>query len=622
MTLSEVVNSARVGCQSCAAIRNSYAHIVGNPEALGGDKIPQISFQIPILDAGFPMGIGISDGDGWFAWNELYTACSAKSSPWPLVGRAPERKSTAFEAIEVLKEWITKCISLHPKCAAFEKALPTRVLDVSDNKISLYISQHELQPYVSLSHCWGTSPIIQTYRFNIQSRVHSISWDDLSKTFQDAIIVTRELGLRYLWIDSLCIVQDDPMDWARESGNMASIYEGAHIVLAASDARDGYDGFLTPRSVAPPPKSIYQGSNVDGETYIVRAREGDHHRWYGDLLPRRSQIPSDSSPLSTRGWAFQERLLATRYVQFRAQELIWECKSSLWCECGTLSRPSQERGNLTKKALNDSLQSSDKVAAFALWSRIVTTYASKSLTNGADTLPALSGLAKQFLKVGVGPYLAGLWQDDLPLCLLWEARGDRAFPYRAPTWSWASIDTSADGSSLITESTWDSKSSCPTTVLATVHAVSCTADTADPTGRVTNGSLTISGRTIDIKAKERNNDGDQYASPYDWDARLARPPRPHASKWVPRGLIYNPTFGFHADIALSHPKDLACILIGEVPAYKAPRALVLRKVPGVGSDTLYERVGLMDRIILGSSVRSTNWMFLFDNAPVGTFTIV
>lgn len=230
-------------------------------------------------------------------------------------------------------------------------------------------------------------------------------------------------------------------------------------------------------------------------------------------------------PLSTGGWSFQKRLLATRYVQFR-----------------------------TKKALNDALQSSNKVAIFVMWSMIVTTYASKSLTNGADTPPALSGFAKQFLKLGLGHYHAGLWQDDLPLCLLWEARGERAFPYRAPTWSWASIDTSADGSSLITESTCDSKSSYPSTVLATVHAVSCTADTADLTGRVTNGSLTISGRTIDIKAKESNNDGDQYASSYDWDTTLARPPRPHASKWIPRALIHNATFGFRADIASSHLK--------------------------------------------------------------------
>jgi hypothetical protein len=166
----------------------------------------------------------------------------------------------------------------------------------------------------------------RTLQNTLQDRVDGIPWHYLSEKFQDAVTITRELGLRYLWIDSLCIVQDDPKDWARESGQMAPIYEGTKVILAASDAQDGHDGFLSSCPDSAVPKSIFEGNKSNGDSYLVRIRKGDYHRWYGDALPPRSRVQPDSSPLSARGWAFQERLLAARYVQLRSQELIWECR--------------------------------------------------------------------------------------------------------------------------------------------------------------------------------------------------------------------------------------------------------------------------------------------------------
>ncbi|KAH9220962.1 heterokaryon incompatibility protein-domain-containing protein [Leptodontidium sp. 2 PMI_412] len=296
--------------------------------------------------------------------------------------------------------------------------LPTRVIDVDGDTLSLYISRHEKEPYAALSHCWGKQLVIQTHKSSLEDRVLDIPWGSLSSTFQDTVTTTRLLGLKYLWIDSLCIIQDDAEDWARESGSMASIYDGAQIVIAASDSSDGHDGFLKDRPSTNGSKTIFGGTNADGESYKIKVRQGDDHRWYGNLLPPRSQVVRDSSPLFNRGWAFQERLLATRYVQFRSQELVWECRTSLWCECGTLSRPSQQRMRASKKTFYNSLRSQDHQVLFSLWSRIVNTYASKALTNGGDILPALSGLAKRFRESGAGDYLAGLGREDLPLSLL------------------------------------------------------------------------------------------------------------------------------------------------------------------------------------------------------------
>lgn len=264
-------------------------------------------------------------------------------------------------------------------------------------------------------------------------------------------------------------------------------------------------------------------------------------------------------------------------------------------------------------------------------------------------------MAKQFQKANAGTYLAGLWEADFPLCLLWEAHAARTSTYRAPSWyvlpwvfsvlvsplgkeeipkdyswgkltlgllrSWAAMDTSIPGGSLITESTFDSKASAPTTILAKVESVSCTTDSADPTGRVTGGYLTITGKIIEIvaKAPRERDEGSTLQGLYDWDARLAQVPRPLAwGNLLPNRREEKFTLGFHADTPLSSPGELACLLIGEIPSSRAPRALVLKML----SPGQYERVGLIDRVIFGSSVRSNDWMPLFDNAPTRTITMV
>jgi len=166
------------------------------------------------------------------------------------------------------------------------------------------------------------------------------------------------------------------------------------------------------------------------------------------------------------------------------------------------------------------------------------------------------------------------------------------------------MDTSIPGSSLLIESTSDSKASAPTTVLATVESISCTPDSPDPTGHVTAGPLNITGKVLNIivlyPAAQRKDLG--TGGRHDWDARIARQQRPDGSMWTPRGT----TLSFHADTLLSHPEELYCLLIGEIPSSQAPRALVLRKrlITLDSKEMLYERVGLIDRVIFGPRVRA------------------
>jgi hypothetical protein len=169
---------------------------------------------------------------------------------------------------------------------------------------------------------------------------------------------------------------------------MASIYEGAEVIIAASDVYDGSYGFLHPRDENPP-VSVVDRRTEEGRISTIRSRPWDQHMWYHTPL---SNSPNDTFPLSTRGWAFQERLLATRYVQFRSHEIVWECRSCLKCECGFLSRPSQARTKSTKVALREAIKYTDKLDVLKLWPNIVDAYAVRKLTNMDDTLPACLGL--------------------------------------------------------------------------------------------------------------------------------------------------------------------------------------------------------------------------------------
>jgi hypothetical protein len=319
--------------------------------------------------------------------------------------------------------------------------------------------------YIALSHCWGSYEILKTTKGNLGSLMRRIEWTALSKTFQDVIELCRKLGVRYVWIDSLCIVQDDDRDWEREALNMAQIYEHAFVVVSAAAARDGSVGLFGPR------KPVQILASNDTETtmtvrttgsqyrYIVRPspEESDqeikyvvrdmarHAQW--DPRENMALISGDFNPLNSRAWAFQERLLATRIVHFADHEMIWECHEGQRCECTQLdghdSRPYLERDTLeVKQRFSEITRTSDTHASpFFTWANVIELYNQRALTFEKDRLPALVGAAAKMQNTKTGTYVAGLFLGEFPRCLLWKVPGPgvRQDDYYAPTWSWASV---------------------------------------------------------------------------------------------------------------------------------------------------------------------------------------
>ncbi|KAL5322071.1 hypothetical protein ACEPPN_010040 [Leptodophora sp. 'Broadleaf-Isolate-01'] len=265
-----------------------------------------------------------------------------------------------------------------------------------------------------------------------------VPFESLSRTFQDAIHITHNLGLKYLWIDSLCIIQDDLHDWETESKKMAAIYQSSHVTICAAKSEDGNGGCFadaTLRETDP-----FSGSDIE-----VHVRKCPRHIISEAMFSYSSFFHSSGNlPLFTRAWTFQEELLATRVLYYCADEIVFQCKANIDCQCGRISTHMAEIGDRTAKQQYEAalIDHRDAQNLQIQWYRIIKQYSARNLTKESDRLPALSGLAGVFQsKTVLGRFLAGLWTHDLPLWLAWVVWGSHPplERYVAPSWSWVSV---------------------------------------------------------------------------------------------------------------------------------------------------------------------------------------
>jgi hypothetical protein len=343
--------------------------------------------------------------------------------------------SQSDQAFVSIKAWIKECIKDHPLCPSNESSLlPQRLIDVGGKgkpEPRIYESHGESGRYISLSHRWGPS-LITTTKKSITSGQKGIAWAEFPKVFQDAIMITRQLGVRYLWIDSLCIIQDDTDDWLEQSAQMASIYAGSYVTIAATASENSNSRCLslTGRST--------DSKKISGTSIIVR-KAIQHGQIYS------SQEYDSAYPLFNRAWCFQERLLATRVLHYTKDEIVFECRTGYRCECSNIWRGNDEAvSGCLKLAYAQILDESRSLGRGDryLGNRVVGEYTKKQMTYERDTLPALSGVADRMPVDLTGKYLAGLWEQDLIYGLLWTSehglKCHRHHTFIAPSFSWAS----------------------------------------------------------------------------------------------------------------------------------------------------------------------------------------
>lgn len=479
--VSDIGRSAERGCSLCSVIYQGLQAVA--PTLVKEDGRLQWDM--------FDRQIKISDFKGRFkdSFNYQIYAASEDKTPFGLNSQPVEFHKSFKDAMTFRKieRWMASCKQhhSHPQCKSpSSSVLPHRVITIDKFSGTPRLRLSEMSgnkgQYVALSHCWGKEQILTTKLSTLGSMTQEIPFDKLPATFVDAVYCCQMLAIQYLWIDSLCIIQDDASDWERESARMDGYYADADLVIVAARSPGDKVGFLKdrPAKYVGVPLEAEKGS---GNFDVIFQHKMPHLNPSG--LRSRTEMLDDMT--AARAWCMQEIVLARRSVFFHESELVWECQSLSDCECGMAAkdfakyqdklhhRPFVMRESDGSVSFMDVAQFFEYhmkplsnfysvEAIFEEWKRgIVPMYTAKQLTKATDKLPALSGLASfvaQALKTNKmeSQYIAGLWRQDLQLGLLWSLvdrphEGGFQWPppekarpmpttYLGPSFSWVSVD--------------------------------------------------------------------------------------------------------------------------------------------------------------------------------------
>ena len=298
--------------------------------------------------------------------------------------------------------------------------------------------------------------------------------------------MTRELGIKYIWIDSLCIIQDDIDDWDKQSALMKDVYGHSYLTIAATASKNGSGGLFVQPKAKTHLVSLQNSKGYRGNLN-VHYRPSVANIGCRRMNGRRDRV--GLSPLPRRAWAYQGKMLSPRVVQYTSEELVWECDTMKTCECGLepyIDAEEKRSFSIVKRYMEDRAKLPSEDFLTTTWHRTIPRYANLTLTYPSDRLPAFSGIAGVF--VDPRQYIAGLRKDHLSVDLGWSTEGgwaQRIREYIAPSWSWAALDgyvhydiIEGGGEYLL---------------LISVVDTLCTVAGPDPFGKILDGHLIVEG---------------------------------------------------------------------------------------------------------------------------------
>lgn len=537
-----------------------------------------------------------------------------------VIGVGPDipESSGSPESISLIQKWYNDCTTQHELCDLAPTTMPTRILDISEQDPLLVASAKiPLCEYVALSYCWGNPNkhrTLRTMTWNYTQYQAGIAFTAFPATLRDAISLARTLGFKYIWIDALCITQDDHDDWTKEAANMCRIYSEASLTIVASRSDGSDTSIFGTQKFSQFDMVLYRGLQLKVRTNLLKVHEINPVIPYGP----------DGDPVTHRAWTYQEAVLSNRSVHFTSDELRWECNTWRHCQCGQMSKKfplsydpeyvEYESYRLWRVA--EIFPATSILEAYVIWRGHMVYYTSRMLTKDSDRLVALSGLAQRFSMVMQekflikDAYLAGLWRGGLPEQLLWFVelrkfsvlhgrRHDRPSEWRAPSWSWASMEAPSNYlSSLIEEQRLE-------IIEATTEPLN-----ADPFGQVKSGRLKARARilhNIRFIPSSQSNSGSRFP----------------LVKWCGLDLRVNTSYfdddrGDETDEYLGDPNlEISLLVVGYSKKNNLHECLAL--IPVVGRIATYERIGL---IRLGQHFRepAENAAAIAD-APIETVTL-
>ena len=289
--------------------------------------------------------------------------------------------------------------------------------------------------YVALSYRWLPESAFKLTSANYATYLQEVPWVNLPAVFHNAVAVCDIIGVQYLWIDSLCILQDSAKDWEQESGRMQDVYRNADLVIAANlpTSASKENPFLGPRHEhLIEPVGFYNVPNKDEKVEIFLRPFLGHFRGI-----------TEDEPLAHRGWTYQEKLLARRCLTYTMREMQWLCTEKGMCECNEANNDAAS--DFRPETM---LVGKTQVEIYDAWyHNVLYIYTRRALTYDTDRLPALAGAAKLFQEALGDEYLAGLWKGDLLRGLGWKAPPSvdltsKRMDGKTPSWSWASVNHS------------------------------------------------------------------------------------------------------------------------------------------------------------------------------------
>ena len=451
-----------------------------------------------------------------------------------LLGRPVSDDSASNACFDLSKLWLNQCLNEHKNCLGLSsdpKRLPSRVIDVGTAATNPRVKETGVETgrWAALSYCWGgdSSFVLASHnKHQFYNGEHPLQ--AFPQTLQDAIIITKHLGLHYLWVDALCIIQDSPSDWAAEASRMKDVYGGATITIAAAGSNSTQAGVFRHRAVEREVCKLEWRSQLSSESSWIYLRAG----------LQGSDNKMKAEPLTTRGWTLQELLLSPRTLSYGSQQMTWECLQKRIGEDGRPPPPSEghkdksfiqkllrshigrwERSKLKLANLSLNNMPGDwtlvpeswemhRDMLYSRWFAVLKDFTGRSLTRKKDELPALSGLAVAFNNHLNDQYCAGLWKGDLLRGLLWTrdllsqnqqqhtAPSSRPIASRTsaveigpPSWSWASIAGDRILNRFAEMNTWQDTKVEETAKILDVHTDCKEED--QPFGYTTGGFLII-----------------------------------------------------------------------------------------------------------------------------------
>ncbi|KAI0914089.1 heterokaryon incompatibility protein-domain-containing protein [Ustulina deusta] len=362
---------------------------------------------------------------------------SETSDVWLGLTTPPSQRFSQKHRLDWMVQMLTECTDKHQHDQPGNGFVPERLINVQGPiprlvrgaDVTTVGTGAQKPAYAALSYCWGpaedSKSQLKTTSLSIAQRQAAITDAEMTEVLRDSVAITRALSIPYLWVDALCILQDDISDWERQCRDMAELYRSAHIVICAASSASCLQGFMGERGyrIRVPFRSTRKPSVV-GSYYLQfkyagcsrsvvfseAAADMQHNRW------------------GNRGWVFQESWSASRRLVFGNANL------HLYCPWGVQSMGSEREERETEKMESDEnglslsrLGTYGKEELYASWALLVCSYSrfeDHSFTKATDILPALSGLASKYYEYTRDPYHAGLWEGDLFRGLMWYWDGD------------------------------------------------------------------------------------------------------------------------------------------------------------------------------------------------------